>query len=574
MLVFDPVKLKGQDFLKTDGKKLVNGQGENVLLRGIGFGGWMLQEGYMLRIYRDGQQHKIRERIESLVGDEKTQEFYEAWLANHVRKIDIDSLKSWGFNSVRLPMHYNLFTLPIEKEPHEGSQTWISTGFDMVDQLLDWCQANQMYLFLDLHAAPGGQGTDLNISDRDPDKPSLWESEANQQKTLALWHKLAERYKNESWIGGYDIINEPNWGFTDYKNDPNGLNEQENVPLRKLMVDITTAIREVDKNHIIIIEGNGWGNNYHGIFPLWDDNMVISFHKYWNYNDMASIQYALNMRNEHNVPIWLGETGENSNVWFTQAIELIESQNIGWAWWPQKKLGFNNPLEIEFTESYEKLLNYWNGDGVKPSESVAYEALMELAESTKLENCLFHKDVIDAMFRQVYSLETKPFKPHILTTTISIKAMDYDLGRNGIAYFDTDTANYYISTGGQRTPWNIGRVYRNDGVDISKSDKNGEYYISHTEDNEWLTYTFEVRNAGRYTINIEVFSDIKEGKFSLELNNESISNVISVPLTNGAENWITVQATNGVNMNTGKNNLRFIVNQGGIHFKSISIEKL
>lgn len=52
----------------------------------------------------------------------------------------------------------------------------------MTDDLLKWCEANKMYLILDLHAAPGGQGMDANISDYDTTKPSLWESEANKQK--------------------------------------------------------------------------------------------------------------------------------------------------------------------------------------------------------------------------------------------------------------------------------------------------------------------------------------------------------------------------------------------------------
>lgn len=52
--------------------------------------------------------------------------------------------------------------------------------------------------------------------------------------------------------------------------------------------------------------------------------MAYSFHKYWNYNTTESINFALNLRNSYNIPIWLGETGENSNVWFTSLIELCE----------------------------------------------------------------------------------------------------------------------------------------------------------------------------------------------------------------------------------------------------------
>jgi aryl-phospho-beta-D-glucosidase BglC (GH1 family) len=60
--------------------------------------------------------------------------------------------------------------------------------------------------------------------------PSLWESRDNQLKVIALWKKLAERYANEPWIGGYDIINEPNWGFQDSK-DFRGTEEKLNLPL-------------------------------------------------------------------------------------------------------------------------------------------------------------------------------------------------------------------------------------------------------------------------------------------------------------------------------------------------------
>src|SRR5579859_2390369 len=202
-----------QGFLKAKGQLIVTDKGEKVILRGIGLGGWMLQEGYMLKLGKVGPQYRIREKLAELVGPEKTAAFYNQWLANDIRKIDIDSMAAWGFNSVRLPMHYALYTLPIDKEPAAGKDTWLEKGFVLTDSLLSWCKADHIYLILDMHAAPGGQGNDLPIADRDPSKPSLWESPANREKMIALWRKLAERYAGESWIGGYDIINEPNWGF-------------------------------------------------------------------------------------------------------------------------------------------------------------------------------------------------------------------------------------------------------------------------------------------------------------------------------------------------------------------------
>ncbi len=315
------------NFLSTEGKQIVNDQGQNVLLRGIGLGGWMLQEPYMLKLTEAAvAQYDIRNKITELIGEERCSEFYTAWLRNMITERDIDSIKAWGFNSIRLPMHYNLFTLPVDQEPVPGQDTWKEEGFRMTDDLLSWCRKNQIWLILDLHAAPGGQGNDIPIADVDVLKPKLWESEENRRKTVALWRKLAERYRNEEWIGGYDLINETNYPMED------------NKPLSDLFLAITKAVREVDTRHIIFIEGNEFANNYTGLTPPWDENMAYSFHKYWNPTTTETIQKFLDLREEFDVPIWMGESGENNNEWYRSAVHLFESNNIGWAWWTIKKV--------------------------------------------------------------------------------------------------------------------------------------------------------------------------------------------------------------------------------------------
>ncbi|GAB2763284.1 cellulase family glycosylhydrolase [Salinimicrobium soli] len=552
------------NFLHTVDQKIIDRNGENVLLRGIGLGGHMLQEGYMLQVPFSGQQYVIKEHIEELIGDEKTAEFYEAWLNNHTRKIDIDSLKSWGFNSVRLPMHYNLYTLPVEDEPVKGENTWLEKGFQMTDSLLSWCKANEMYLILDMHAAPGGQGHDVNISDRDPSKSSLWESEENKLKLIALWKKLGERYRDEPWIGAYDIINEPNWTFEEGK-AKNGTEDSKNIPLRELMVNITKAIREVDQNHIVIIEGNGWGNNYNGILPPWDDNMVISFHKYWNYNNEELIQKFLDFREKYNTPIWLGETGENSNVWFTDAIRLAEENNIGWCWWPLKKLGFNNPLEVPVNPGYAKILQYWRGEAEKPSEEEAYHAFMQLAENTKLENNYFHKGVVDAMMRQPHSKTAIPFSNVVIKDNGELKAVNYDMGPIGIAYYDNVSANYHVSTGEGRENWNNGRTYRNDGVDIYKEDEN--VFVGDTEAGEWLLYTLNFERGGNYDLSFEVASNVP-GKAQVNIN-ANTQKELDIPNTSGEWGWVDLK---NLPFKNGKNQLKFIVKKGGFNFRTIRVE--
>ena len=559
-----------QGYLRADGQFIVNEQGEKVLLRGMGLGGWMLQEGYMLKLGNLGQQHVMRAKIEELIGAEATQEFYSAWLANHTTKADIDAMAKWGFNSVRLPMHFNLYTLPIEQEPVKGQNTWLEQGFTMTDQLVAWAKANNMYVILDLHAAPGGQGNDFAISDRNPNTPSLWQSEANQKKMIELWRKLAQRYANEPTVGAYDIINEPNWGFENAA-DKNGCKETKNEPLKKLMVEVTSAIRSVDKKHMIIIEGNCWGNNYANILPQWDNNMALSFHKYWNNNTLGDIKAHIDLREKYNIPIWLGESGENSNLWFTDAIELVESQGIGWAWWPLKKLGFNNPLEVKPNAGYLALVDYWNGKGEKPSAKEAKKALLQLANhDIRFENTQYHPVVIDAMFRQPHSKLNAVYKEHRIGKRGGyIAAVDYDMGRSGIAYSDSDSQNLHISTGGERTPWNRGTTYRNEGVDIEFDSANKAYFINHIETGEWTEYTIEADKAGSYQLSVQVRAAVSTGRISVSINNAASANEAAIEKS---DNWQSIKI-GAVSLMQGTNKIRVYAKAGGYEFLSLQLKK-
>ena len=568
LFVFLSFSSFAQGFLHRNGQNIEDENGQNIVLRGLGLGGWMVQEGYMLKTQGFGTQHQIKEKITDLIGIGNTTEFYDAYKLNSITKKDIDSLAKWGFNSIRLPMHYNLYTLPIEQEVEAGQNTWIDEGFIMTDNLLNWCAANKIYLILDLHAAPGGQGKDANISDYDITKPSLWESMANQDKMVALWKKLALRYKDSPWIGGYDIINEPNWNFTG--TNKNGCDETSNAPLRDLQIRVTNAIREVDNNHIIFISGNCWGNNYEGIFPLWDDNLVVSFHKYWNPNNVASIQKFLDYRTQYNVPIWLGESGENSNVWFKEIITLVESNNIGWAFWPMKKIdNIAGITSVSITPEYKQLLEYWKNGGTKPSMAFAKETLMKIAENYKMENVTIKYDVIDAMFRQVQTTETKEYKNHILPNKVF--ATEYDLGQNNYAYFDNDIANY---EGTKFTKWNKGEKMRNDGVDIQTCMDNitNGFNICFIDDNEWLQFTFDLDSKKVFDVDIRYSSDVAGGKFYLADENGKISKTITIPFSGGVNKWKTITLKK-VTLKQGTNKIKVHFEKGNFNLNYLEFKK-
>jgi hypothetical protein len=543
---------QAQGFLHADGKNIVNGAGENVLLKGIGTGNWMLMEGYMMKTEGiAGTQHEIKAKLVETIGENRTNEFFDTWLTNHFTKTDVDSMKAWGFNSVRVAMHYLWFTPPIEEEPTPGNVTWNLKGFKMIDNLLNWCAANEMYLILDLHGAPGGQGSNADISDYDPSKPSLWESQANKDKTVALWKQLASRYRNSPWIGGYDIINETNWTF------PEGNNSQ----MRELFGRITNAIREVDTNHIIFIEGNSWANDHSGLTPPWDDNMVYSFHKYWSGTSSSDLDWMLKIRDEHNVPLWMGESGENSNTWFTEFITSCEANNIGWSWWPVKKNGINNVLNVPINKDYEDLVKYWKGEiTAAPGADKAYRAVMQWAENHKIENCTVQHDVIDAILRQPHTDEVIPYKQHKLNQAIFFS--DFDLGKNGFAYSDKEVAHY----GGDYTAWNTGWGLRNDGVDIEEckdlQDTTNGYNVGWTEDNEWMQYSLISDSTALYKLSVRHTSGYSGSKFHIEVNGVDVTGTLSLPGTGGWQNWNTASFEN-ILVPGGKIRIKYVNNQGG-----------
>ena len=543
--------------LTTFGPYIKDDNSNNLILRGINLGGWMLQEPYMFEFTGAADsQHEFKEKLVDFIGQENTDNFYNSWLENFITKADIDSLAIYGYNSVRLPMHYNLFTLPIQQEPNVGENTWIETGFILVDNLLEWCEENNMYLILDLHAAPGGQGFGSDINDYDSNLPSLWESEENKNKTIALWGQIANRYKDEPWIGGYDLLNETHWDL--------GENE-----LRDFYIDVTNEIRIYDDNHIIFIEGNGYANDFSGLTPPWDDNMVYSFHKYWSYND--SLDWVTWMRNEYGTPLWMGEAGENSNQWFTEAIKVFEENYIGWAFWPWKKIeSISAPYAISSNSNYESLVNYFRGEGNPPTIDNAVQGLMQLASDANIANASFQKDVVDAMIRQPNSNQTIPFN-EIPNIPGLFYASDYDLGTNGFAYNDSDFATYHVNTNSFQA-WNQGWQYRNDGVDIENSEdpESNGFQVGFTDNDEWLQFTVNVLDSGFYNI-VSRYASTSTGLLNLSMDGFPITGNIILYNTGSYSNFVN-KLTSGIYLSEGMHKIKIKMVTGGYNLTRFTFD--
>ena len=504
-------------FLHASGTKIIDANGKEIILKGIGLGGWMLQEGYMLGT--SGTQHEIRQYFEEMAGVEATDKFYTDWLKYFVAKEDVELMAKWGYNSIRLPMHYNLF---FDKE---GNWLNNSKGLEMTDQLLSWCKQNKQYLILDLHAAPGGQGDNKDISDR-YEGESLWINEKARQMTLVMWYQLAKRYRNEKWIGGYDLINEPNYDFENTGNK-RGCACIKNEPLKKMYELLIDTIRTVDKHHLLIIEGNCFGGTYNGLESLGsydaNKNLAFSFHYYWGPNLQRGIAGITKLRDSLNIPLWRGEIGENSNSGFTDMVTLMEKNKIGYASWPWKKINsVVGPVNVLSSPEWDKLIAFKNNrQNPQPTRAESQRALLKMVENIQLKNSRINYDVTYAYRSSPYNKGAQAFAVQHIPGIVYMP--DYDLGKYNETWFDTDYQN--VSGNAAKGAANKGMRYRNDGVDIwkdSSTNANG-YYVGKIEDGEWLKFSLNSSSAGTYTLRISVRNvQEKEGLMMLQMDGKPL----------------------------------------------------
>jgi hypothetical protein len=309
-------------FVGTRGKQFIAPDGTPLLLKGTNLGNWLLPEGYMFKFKTASSPRLIQTVINQLVGEDKARRFWKSYRDRYITRDDIRFLKRAGFNSVRIPFSYRLFVTETDPPALEG------VGYELLERAVGWCREEGLFVILDMHAAPGGQTGD-NIDDS-WGYPFLFESSESQELTVSIWQKLAERYKDETAVIGYDLLNEPIAHYFD--------TALLNPRLEPLYRKIAAGIRKVDKNHIIFLGGAQWDSNFKIFGPPFDDRLAYTFHKYWVDVTPQAIQEYLDFGDKYGVPLYMGESGENSDEWISSFRALLEKHEISWCFWPYKKL--------------------------------------------------------------------------------------------------------------------------------------------------------------------------------------------------------------------------------------------
>ncbi|HZX57292.1 MAG TPA: cellulase family glycosylhydrolase [Mucilaginibacter sp.] len=388
-----PFCLKAQTgFISVSGKEIIGADGKPFMMRGTNLGNWLMPEGYMFKFNKTNSPRLIDEAITELLGPTEATLFWKAYQDNYITAPDIHYLKSIGVNSIRIPFNYRLFT----HEDYMG-QNDPDRGFVLLDRVIGWCKKEGIYVILDMHAAPAGQTGD-NIDDG-TGYPFLFKSETSQKQCADIWKRIADHYKDETIILGYDLLNEPIATYFD-ANDLNPALE----PTYKL---ITTAIRTVDKNHIVILGGAQWDSNFKPFGAPFDSKLVYQFHKYWTPPTKAVIQDYLDFRDKYNVPIYCGETGENRDGWVDTFKNVLEQNHVGWHFWPYKKMdntrGF---VTFNVPENYNQVIEYAEKPradfeeirkATPANREQIKKALYDFINNSKFENCRVNKGYVGAL---------------------------------------------------------------------------------------------------------------------------------------------------------------------------------
>ena len=384
-------------FVRVHKKDLIAPSGEKIMLRGINLGNWLEPEGYMF-LFEGGPQspREIEGFVNELIGPSAAKDFWTAYRQNYITKSDIEFIRSSGLNSVRIPLHYKFFLSSDE-------------GFHLVDPVIEWCRAAGIWVVLDLHCAPGGQ-TGTNIDDS-WGYPWLYESPADQAATVEVWKRIAQHYRDQSTVLGYDLLNEP---YPQYPGLP-----KYNDRLASIYRQIIAGIREVDQDHIVILGGARWDQDFSLFDSKFDRKLMYTFHTYWTPPTEESIRNFLDFRDDNNAPMWLGESGENTDDWIQQFVKVLEHNHIGWCFWPYKKMEKTSCMvsirQPQFWDEVLALAAMPGGTGSaaqriakRPSLDHSRHALQSLLENVRFENCRVNAGYIQALGGAVPARNPKP----------------------------------------------------------------------------------------------------------------------------------------------------------------------
>ncbi len=336
-----------QKFLRTHGQRIVNDHGQPIILKGVNLGGWLMMEGYILHSPNLAEQI-FKKNFVTALGKKALEDFEKDFRDHFIQESDIKKIAGWGFNCIRLPFNCRIIeSLP---DKYDGD------GLEYLDQVMAWAKKYKVWLILDLHAAWGAQNNDWHSDSLG--QALLWQKKEFRKRTFRLWEFLADRYKEETAVAGYDLLNEAVL--------------EDTKLLNVFYKELIKTIRGVDRNHMLFVEGNRWAQDLACLEDFSDDNLVLSVHAYqpleFTFNLIPHLHYPLKTKTanwekkdlrqslsgyaaiakERQRPIYVGEFGVNDREglygedrWVKDMVSCFQEFGFHWTYWTYKAIKNN-----------------------------------------------------------------------------------------------------------------------------------------------------------------------------------------------------------------------------------------
>ena len=430
----------------AQGKALYDENGDIFEIKGVNFGNLFLTEGWMTvnsvgaLLNDDGSFKKInpegvveeyeeifQEEMDAILAErftnEQIEELNDAYFYAYCTEYDFEFISSLGLNTIRLPMYYRNFLSTEHRYRYTDEQLCeeidfesYNFDFEKLDWFLEMAQKYDLKVIIDMHGVMGGQSGFEHCGTRDID---FWDNEDYIDFMCKLWKRIAKHYVSERsdlapTILAYDLVNEPTNRY-----------EIGTGPKQwRVMNELYKAIREVDNEHVISIEGvwlflslprpekYQWENvlyQYH--FYNWTESITPN----WLFYDFMYAQLSVS---DFNVPKLVGEFNlfGNKDAWF-EYLAQYDQTGLGWTIWSYKTVSVgwwdsswgvmvnklwltpdengNTRLKLDLrTASFDEIKTVWaheytdNGSNDGPykihkDDSLTYHMLVEYFEGHK-----------------------------------------------------------------------------------------------------------------------------------------------------------------------------------------------
>ena len=357
-------------YLSVEGASLVDGSGSTVRLQGYCLGGWMNMENFITGY--PGSETLQRRALRKAMGHEAYEAFFDQFLHDFFAESDAAYLADLGTNAMRIPINYRHF----ESDAHP--KVLIETGLQRLDRAVDALAAHGVYSIIDLHAAPGFQNQHWH-SDNPTHWALFWEHADFRERAVWLWEVLADHYRGNGWVAGFNLLNEPA--------------DEDGDRLIGWYAEAARRVRAIDPERMLFLDGNRYSTDF-SMFTEPLPNTVYTAHDYvtagldlrGHYPGTLDGRYPGSTKGdaytkdsihetflrrtafmrERGLPIWIGEFGPLYNGTPEQAHErcqLLRDQlaiyrdyQASWALWTYKDIGLQGVVYAAADSPYITLI--------------------------------------------------------------------------------------------------------------------------------------------------------------------------------------------------------------------------